>query len=120
MTDHAETLRLLPSVDRLINDAHAEEILTAYGRQAVREALRVALDTARQWIRQGGSAPGVDELLVAAGSYLRLRQTPSLRAVINATGVILHTNLGRAPLCETAQQAMIAVATGYSSLEYQL
>jgi L-seryl-tRNA(Ser) seleniumtransferase len=120
MTDHAETLRLLPSVDRLINDGHAEEILTAYGRQAVREALRVALDAARQWIRQGGSAPTVDELLVAAGSYLRVRHMPSLRPVINATGVLLHTNLGRAPLCEAAQQAMIAVASGYSSLEYQL
>jgi L-seryl-tRNA(Ser) seleniumtransferase len=119
MSEQAENpLRQLPSVDRLLNDAG--DLLTSYGHEAVRDALRVALDAARQWIRQGGNAPGVDELLAAAGSLLRVRQTPSLRPVINATGVILHTNLGRAPLCESAQQAMLAVAAGYSTLEYEL
>ncbi len=121
MTDHAdpaETLRQLPSVDRLLNAA--DDLLLAYGREAVRDALRVALDAARQWIRQGGSAPGIEELVSAASSLLRVRQTPSLRPVINATGVILHTNLGRAPLAESAQQAMLSVATGYSTLEYDL
>src|SRR5581483_1635519 len=121
MSEQTENpLRQLPSVDRLLNDMGAGDLLTSYGHEAVRDALRVALDAARQWIRQGGNAPGVDELLAAAGSLLRVRQTPSLRPVINATGVILHTNLGRAPLCESAQQAMLAVAAGYSTLEYEL
>ncbi len=117
-TDQAEILRQLPSVDRLLNNA--TDLIGAYGRDSVRDALRVALDAARQWIRQGGSAPRMDELVAAASSLLRVRQTPSLRPVINATGVILHTNLGRAPLAESAQQAILSVAGGYSTLEYEL
>jgi L-seryl-tRNA(Ser) seleniumtransferase len=117
-TDRADTLRQLPSVDRLLGSSN--DLIAVYGRDAVRDALRVALDAARQWIRQGGGAPVVDELLAAAGSLLRVRQMPSLRPVINATGVILHTNLGRAPLCESARQAMLVVAEGYSTLEYDL
>src|SRR4051812_16006248 len=101
--EYTDTLRQLPSVDRLLNDQKADDLLTAYGRESVRDALRVALDAARQYIRQGGSAPGSSELLSAAASLLRVHQTPSLRPVINATGVIIHTNLGRAPLAESAQ-----------------
>ena len=106
MTDHtkrAETLRQLPSVDRLLNADAGLDLIAAYGREPVRDALRIALDTARQWIRQGGNAPQPEELLAAAGTYLRERHAPTLRPVINATGVILHTNLGRAPLSEAAQ-----------------
>src|SRR5439155_15261116 len=101
-------------------DKGAADLLLAYGRDAVRDALRVALDAARQFIRQGGRAPDMAELLSAAASVLRAHHTPSLRPVINATGVIIHTNLGRAPLSESAQQAMTSVAGGYSTLEYDL
>jgi L-seryl-tRNA(Ser) seleniumtransferase len=119
-SERADTLRQLPSVDRLLNSDNAADLVATYGRESVRDALRVALDAARQWIRQGGNAPRGEELLAAANSYLRARQIPTLRPVINATGVILHTNLGRAPLSESAQQAMLAIAAGYSTLEYQL
>lgn len=112
--------RALPSIDRLLKDSAAEALIANYGRDLTRDALRVALDAARQFVRQSGKAPTVAELMTAASSWLRTRYTPSLRAVINATGVILHTNLGRAPLCDSAQQAMIAVAMGYSTLEYEL
>ncbi len=120
MTSNGNPLRHLPAMDRLLSHPNAADLLTNYGRESVREALRVALDAARQWIRQGGSAPQMEELIAAATSYLRARQTPTLRAVINATGVILHTNLGRAPLSESAQQAMLSVAAGYSTLEYDI
>jgi L-seryl-tRNA(Ser) seleniumtransferase len=120
MSNNGNPLRQLPSMDRLLNHEHAVDLLTSYGRDSLRDALRVALDAARQWIRQGGSAPRLEELISAAASYLRARQTPTLRPVINATGVVLHTNLGRAPLSESAQQAMLAVASGYSTLEYEL
>src|ERR1700687_5630309 len=118
MTDNGTPLRQLPSVDRLLKEPGVADLITGYGRDTTRDALRVALDAARQWIRQGGSAPGVGELISAATSGLRSRHTSTLRPVINATGVILHTNLGRAPLADSAQQAMIAVASGYSTLEY--
>lgn len=120
MTDNGTPLRQLPSVDRLLKEPAVAELINGYGRDLTRDALRVALDAARQWIRQGGSAPGVGELVSAATSVLRSRHTSTLRAVINATGVILHTNLGRAPLAESAQHAMIAVASGYSTLEYEI
>ncbi len=120
MSDPTRPLRQLPSVDRLLNHQAALDLIDSYGRDTVKDAMRVALDAARQWIRQGGTAPQPDELLTAAASLLRVRQTPTLRPVINATGVILHTNLGRAPLSESAQQAMIAIAAGYNTLEYDL
>src|SRR5260221_117013 len=113
-------LRQLPSMDRLLKEPLGLNLINGYGREATREALRVALDAARQWIRQGGVAPEPPELLAAAATLLRQRQQSSLRPIINATGVILHTNLGRAPLSESAQQAIVAAATGYSTLEYEL
>ncbi|MEP7287941.1 MAG: L-seryl-tRNA(Sec) selenium transferase [Chloroflexota bacterium] len=113
-------LRQLPAINKLLHEPGAIDLIGSYGREATRDALRVALDAARQWIRQGGTAPSANELIAAAASLLRTRQTPTLRAVINATGVILHTNLGRAPLSDSAQQAILAVASGYSTLEYDL
>src|SRR5450432_1984763 len=121
MSDNQDSpLRQLPSMDRLLKEPIGLDLINGYGREATREALRVALDAARQWIRQGGVAPEPAELLAAATTWLRQHQQSSLRPVINASGVILHTNLGRAPLSESAQQAMVAVASGYSSLEYEL
>ncbi|HLY26979.1 MAG TPA: L-seryl-tRNA(Sec) selenium transferase [Aggregatilineales bacterium] len=119
MTDSAR-LRHLPSMDRLLREPGGSDLVATYGRAATRDALRVALNAAREWIRQGGVSPGAAELVTAAGSYLRSRQGVTLRPVINATGVILHTNLGRAALSESAQQAIAAMASGYSSLEYDL
>ncbi|MBX3085980.1 MAG: L-seryl-tRNA(Sec) selenium transferase [Anaerolineae bacterium] len=120
MTDFNAKLRLLPSIDRLLNDSGASELITHYGREAVRDALRIVLDAAREWIRQGGSPPTPSVLLNSAIEVLGKTYQPSLRPVINATGVIIHTNLGRAPLSAAAQEAMVAVAAGYSTLEYEL
>jgi L-seryl-tRNA(Ser) seleniumtransferase len=115
-----ERLRALPSVDALL--AAAPDLIEAYGRQPVVEALRRALDAARQQIR-ADQFEAVDveaHLLGSIASQLRADFQPSLRAVINATGVIIHTNLGRAPLSDAAQQAVSAVASSYNTLEYSL
>jgi L-seryl-tRNA(Ser) seleniumtransferase len=120
MTDNQARLRQLPSVDRLLNAPQTTELIREFGRDAVRDALRVALDTGRQYIRHGGNSPSLKELLGAAQELLYRQRAPSLRPVINATGIILHTNLGRAPLSESAQQAVLAIASGYSTLEYDL
>ena len=114
------TLRQLPAVDRLLRESASEALVAVYGRDAVRDALRSVLDVARQWIREGGAPPPDDELFSAADSMLRRQFAPTLRPAINATGVIIHTNLGRAPLSEAAQAAMLAVASGYSTLEFDL
>jgi L-seryl-tRNA(Ser) seleniumtransferase len=114
------TLRQLPAIDRLLHQPEAASLVVDYGHDAVRDALRGVLDVARQWLREGGSLPPDGELIRAAESVLRAQFAPTLRPVINATGVIIHTNLGRAPLSESAQSAILAAAAGYTTLEYDL
>lgn len=116
MTD----LRALPSVDYLINTSEAQAWIAAYGRPLTLEAIRAALDEARALYAQEGKVQSHSELLSRTQTLLEEWVRPSLQAVINATGVILHTNLGRAPLSRAAYQAMQEVALGYSNLEYDL
>ncbi|MBX3061512.1 MAG: L-seryl-tRNA(Sec) selenium transferase [Anaerolineae bacterium] len=113
-------LRLLPSIDRLLNEANAADLVAHYGREPVRDALRIVLDAAREWIRQGGQPPNSNEFFQTALEVLNRQFAPTFRPVINATGVILHPQLGRAPLSDAAQEAILAVASGYSTLDYRL
>lgn len=114
-------LRSLPSVDKLLLTASAQALSSAYGREALTDALRTVLDDTRQAIRTGEALSITpDALIEQAARKLSAAFRPTLRPVINATGVIIHTNLGRAPLSKAAQQAMIDVAAGYSTLEYDL
>jgi L-seryl-tRNA(Ser) seleniumtransferase len=83
-------------------------------------AAREELGRARAAIRAGAPAPDPAELAAAAAERAALLAAPSLRPVINATGVVLHTNLGRAPLPAAAVERVAAVAAGYSNLEYDL
>ena len=107
-------LRDLPSVDALIRSDRAAAMSAAHGRQAVVAALRAALEACRA--RGGGCS--ADDLLDAAS--VTLARPPSLRPVLNATGVIVHTNLGRAPLATRALERVREVSAGYSTLEYDL
>ena len=110
-------LRLLPSVDRLL----AHPLLASLPATRARtDAVRQALAEARRAILAGAEPPPIDALARAAVSALAALERPSLRRVINATGVILHTNLGRAPLSQAALEAMVAAGSGYSNLEYDL
>ncbi|MCX7680720.1 MAG: L-seryl-tRNA(Sec) selenium transferase [Anaerolineae bacterium] len=115
-----EKLRQLPSVDRLLGEEGMQKLIAGYGRERAVEALRAELDLIRDEVRAGGEVPESDRIVARTGSRLHKRLSPSLRPVINATGVIIHTNLGRAPLSAAARAAMEAVAAGYSTLEYDL
>ena len=115
-----QKLRALPAVDALLSTEQGSALRNEHGLAQTVEALRAALDAARQAIRAGAAPPDAPSLLGDAAAYLAQRATPSLRPVINATGVIIHTNLGRAPLSERAIAAVEAVARGYSTLEYDL
>jgi L-seryl-tRNA(Ser) seleniumtransferase len=112
MTDRR---RELPSVDRLLREPEVEALLREAPRSAVVRAVRDSLDAART--RRAG--PPEDW---GAEVRERLSQSTrmSLRPVLNATGVVLHTNLGRAPLAETAVAALTAIGGGYSNLELDL
>jgi len=111
-------LRSLPSVDRLLRDLALAE--ASWPRVMAVEAARETLAAARLGVSQGNPSPPLSSLVADALSRLRRRAGPSLRRVLNATGVILHTNLGRAPVSQAAGAAMLAVATAYSNLEFDL
>ncbi len=103
-----------------MNEAILADALRARGRRVVLESVRIVLEEARTAIQRGDS-PAVDPLSVAIRANARLSaEKPSLRPVINATGVLLHTGLGRSPLAEEALTRAVAIARGYSSLEYDL
>ena len=127
----SDARRLIPSLERLLESDAFAGILEAHPRGLVVQHLRTELDRVRRELNDGkGSVvdPGAlprdveDPQLYAVGVEERLRvsATPSLRSVINGTGVILHTNLGRAPLADSALDAMASVARGYANLEYDL
>lgn len=120
----SDLLRRLPSVDKLLSDNTAEPLIERYGRAQVLEALRGVLEDVRARILSGeaNSLEVVTEshLLTRVSGALEQNFTPTLRPVINATGVIIHTNLGRAPLSEAAQQAIVDIAAGYNTLEFDL
>jgi L-seryl-tRNA(Ser) seleniumtransferase len=107
----------LPSVNALLELPAMRVLLERAPRANVVEAVRAALEIARS---TDGAPRDDDAWLAAVERELTRIVRPSLRPVINATGVVLHTNLGRAPLPEAAIEAMSAVARGYSNLEYDI
>src|ERR1700730_17427558 len=120
MTTEQNQLRLLPSIDELLQSAVGQQLITQYSRTMVLRALRATIAQARIDIRNGYTCPSPEQLLAVAEQTLGREQLPHLRPVINATGVIINTNLGRAPLSQQALQAVQQVAGGYSNLEYVL
>jgi L-seryl-tRNA(Ser) seleniumtransferase len=117
--------RTIPSIERLRQRPAVRALEARFGTAATVDALRAAAADARSAIA-GGDAPLPDEAAVvarleaAAASRLAELFRPSLQAVINATGVVIHTNLGRAPLAAAAIDRVVEVARGYSSIEYDL
>ena len=113
----SDEYRKLPSVDELLREERAAALLCSRPRKVVVECLREVLAKARSDIARGGRAPGVDVLVDAAAELINSRPAMSLRHAVNATGIILHTGLGRAVLCEQAQAALSDIAAGHSTLE---
>jgi L-seryl-tRNA(Ser) seleniumtransferase len=121
----AELFRMLPSVDELTRTPAVSALVDSHGTAAVTDAARVVLGRLREEISSGLLDERALELALAgvAGAIehqLRQSLRYSLRSVINATGVILHTNLGRAPLAEAASQHIRETSTGYSNLEFEV
>lgn len=113
-------LRKIPSVDRLLGEPESLRLVDMYGRPSTVGALRLVLDQVRCEFQEGAEIPPVDRLLARTLHCLEGRFAPTLQPVINATGVIIHTNLGRAPLSAETRAAIEAVNRGYSTLEYDL
>jgi L-seryl-tRNA(Ser) seleniumtransferase len=109
-----DTLRALPSVHQLLEEPEARALVTAHGRPLVRFAVQRILEEER---RSGALAEPQTRWSEIERVIQELRR-PRLRPVVNATGVILHTNLGRAPLAAAAAEAAAAIAGRYSTLEF--
>jgi L-seryl-tRNA(Ser) seleniumtransferase len=114
------SLRDLPSIERLLQSEIGQETIAEFGRALTLQALQEQLQISREAVRAGNTTPSAENIFTAARAALEQWISISLVPVINATGVILHTNLGRAPLCANAQIAMRDVAKSYSTLEYDL
>lgn len=110
--------RDLPAIDHLLADAQVAALAAQHGHDAIVAIARTVLDDYRTEIKRIGAIPERPAAEVVAERALDLE--PSLRNVINATGVIIHTNLGRAPLSEATIAAMSAASKGYSNLEFEL
>ncbi len=117
--DH-EALRRLPPVSAVLEHECLASSVRARGRAAVLRAVRTALEEARSELRGGGELSPDSDTLASRSLEILEGERASLRPVINATGVLLHTGLGRAPLAREAIEAVAAVARGYCSLEVEL
>src|SRR5438477_11249066 len=119
--DRAAALRSLPSVDQLVRRVAADPALAGLSRARLTAAVREALDAERRRVREQSATPADPNALAArVVEGVRRAGRFSLRPVINATGVVLHTNLGRALLSDLARERVAAVAAAYSNLEIDL
>ena len=115
-----ERLRALPSVEELLQTEPLRSAAAQSTRPLAVTAARLQIERCRMVIRDGDGVPDRADLASAATATLEQLEAPSLHPVINATGVVVHTNLGRAPLADSALAAIEQVGRGYSNLEFDL
>jgi L-seryl-tRNA(Ser) seleniumtransferase len=113
-------LSALPRVDRVVSHPLLARARTKLGARAVTDLVRQAIHEARRRVREGGEAPLEDDVAREVARAAEASLLSRARRVINATGVVLHTNLGRAPLSDAAVEALRASAGGYTSVEIDL
>lgn len=123
--DVGQLLRRLPSVEKLLDQADFRKLEAEFGRDPLVDATRSALAGLRDAVRDAQiDQDGLDRVLTSMESSIRsqlaMASAPSLVSLINATGIIVHTNLGRAPLSPSAIAAVGRVASSYNNLEYDL
>jgi len=121
MLDVNLKMRNIPAIDKLMFATEEDSEMSVFPRELVVKQLRAATDRARALIMQGYDADvSVEGLIAQTKKRLSSIEQPSLRRVVNAAGVVLHTNLGRAPLALRAAEAVSKVMTGYSTLEFNV
>ena len=114
-------LSQLPSIDRLLQNSDMQNILQSYGRPLTLAATRTILDDIRtRVLKKSAQIPRESEIVNQIKTQLDAWMEPSLLPVINASGVILHTNLGRAPLSQATRQALDHISSAFNNLEFDL
>ena len=112
--------RNLPSVERVLSSRSIRTLADEYSREWVANLVREEIDLARQAIRDGNESPTSEEITSLVAQKIGLLARVHPRPVINATGVVIHTNLGRAPLGLESMEAMLQASEGYNNLELDL
>ncbi|MFC2007183.1 L-seryl-tRNA(Sec) selenium transferase [Chloroflexota bacterium] len=112
--------RNLPSVEKILSDKRITQLGESYPRDLLLSLTRQKIERERTAIVNGKPCSSLDEIVAAVSARVQSLEKPSLRPVINASGVILHTNLGRAPMSREAIAAMAEASKGYSNLEFNL
>jgi len=120
MPPRSANLRALPAVETLLRHPALAGALDRLPRPLVVEAVRAELAEQRGRMKRGGPPAASEDLAAGAAARATAAHRPQLRRVINATGVVLHTNLGRAPLSLAARQAVAEMSRGYCSVEFDL
>src|SRR5512139_2387295 len=116
-------LRVIPSIDRILADPLLASLRETHSEPLVKRLVRVAVDELREEIREGKAskeACRTPAIIFRAGGIGMRRLAPKLMPVINATGVIVHTNLGRSPLSMRVIDRIAEIAMSYSNLEYNI
>ncbi len=113
-------LSTIPSVDTILLSTAADTLINMVGRDLAIKAIRQSLDQIREKMRSGLPLPNVDVIIREANKFAMEWVQPSLYPVINASGIILHTNLGRSPLSDDTIKAMQTVSASYNNLEFDL
>ncbi len=116
--EQSESLRSLPSIEEMMEAPELEAAVATYGRGLVVDSARIVIERARREILAGKGSGAADAAAVIAEAAKISR--PSLKSLVNATGVVVHTNLGRSVLAPEAIDAVVAAANSYSNLEYNL
>ncbi|MEJ2759922.1 MAG: L-seryl-tRNA(Sec) selenium transferase, partial [Anaerolineales bacterium] len=120
-TEKRSNLRKLPSVNALLQSPDGVDFVEEYGHDLTVSAMRYVLENIRKKVgAEQGTIPLPELILQDVLAYLQQWTSPTLEPVIIATGVIVHTNVGRAPLSTVTINAMQKIAQGYSTLEYDL
>jgi L-seryl-tRNA(Ser) seleniumtransferase len=115
-------LRSIPKVDEVLKHNAWKKLVSKHPEEISKDALRECLDAVRTSVKEGKIAaiPSIDDLVAAAEERVTALTSPGLKRVINGTGVVIHTNLGRSILAKSAIEAITKAASHYTNLEYDL
>ncbi len=120
MNQFPEAFQGLPAVGKLLNTAEVKALIGANGKELVVFSIRRILDQYRSALSHGEAPPDISTLLSDLAAYIEHTGGRSLKKVINATGIVIHTNLGRAPMSEQMLRSGFEVLNGYNNLEFDL
>jgi L-seryl-tRNA(Ser) seleniumtransferase len=115
-----QDLKNIPGVDKLLNDKRIKKLLDKYSRDFIVFCLRNELSSIRTGSSEGKKVPAYEEIVINAINKIDSFLNPSFKKVINATGIVLHTNFGRAPIGEDILNELNPALSGYSNLEFNL